>query len=81
MVLEPQQRNSSLVTWNVILMEDSIYRWKYRRHLRVQLHPYNYFAIMVLLVRNYVLIVRSFHESVLPQPWVPEKAMRTSLKA
>ncbi|GBN40720.1 hypothetical protein AVEN_12356-1 [Araneus ventricosus] len=43
------QHNPSLVTWGVVLLEDSISSWEDKRHVRVQ------------LIRNDVQIVRSFH--------------------
>lgn len=49
MFLEPLLHNLSLVTWRVILLADSISRINERRHVRM------------LLVRNDVLIIRSFH--------------------
>ncbi|GBM49506.1 hypothetical protein AVEN_85956-1 [Araneus ventricosus] len=49
MLLEPLQHNPSLVTWGVVLLEDSISSWEDKRHVRVQ------------LIRNDVQIVRSFH--------------------
>ncbi|GBN64229.1 hypothetical protein AVEN_83368-1 [Araneus ventricosus] len=48
MLLEPLQHNPSLVTWGVVLLEDSISSWEDKRHVRVQ------------LIRNDVQIVRSF---------------------
>ncbi|GBM74832.1 hypothetical protein AVEN_179932-1 [Araneus ventricosus] len=49
MILEPLHHNSSLVTWSVILLEDSISSWEGRRHIRLK------------LVCNDVHIVCRFH--------------------
>ncbi|GBM03519.1 hypothetical protein AVEN_95411-1 [Araneus ventricosus] len=49
MLLEPLQHNPSLVTWGVVLLEDSISSCEDKRHVRVQ------------LIRNDVQIVCSFH--------------------
>ncbi|GBL97581.1 Selenocysteine insertion sequence-binding protein 2 [Araneus ventricosus] len=51
MLLEPLQHNPSLVTWRVVLLEDSISIWEDKRH------------VMVQLIRIDVQIVRSFHGS------------------
>ncbi|GBM41242.1 hypothetical protein AVEN_180538-1 [Araneus ventricosus] len=69
MLLEPLQHNPSLVTWGVVLLEDSISSWEDKRHVRVQ------------LIRNDVQIVRSFHglfyhnygsQSLIPPPACPD---------
>ncbi|GBO13440.1 hypothetical protein AVEN_61835-1 [Araneus ventricosus] len=49
MVLEPLQHNPSLVTWGVVLLEDTISSWEDKHHVKVQ------------LIRNGIQIVRSFH--------------------
>lgn len=48
-LLEPLQHKSSLVIWSVVLLEDSIFIWEDRPHLRLQ------------LIRNHVQIVLIFH--------------------
>lgn len=48
MFLEPLEHNSSLMAWEVVLLEDPISTWEDRGHVKMQ------------LARNIVQIIRSF---------------------